>query len=219
MRSTLIILCSAVTTVITAQGLDVRNGLPNWGVDTIQQHYLPDWQGTHLPTEGIQWTWDLDSIGFVFEGEVIDTVWHHSEHIPPSAGGAFSVFSMRNQRYTFYHLNADTLVEDSAWAFLQGTTEIGHPAVPLCWQAQHLGDTLWYFEQLAGLQRMTTYRAHLSLRTPWMPWTELLVFEDRVLDFIIYRIHRREDLVREVARYVVGDGLYLMWPSGIERSR
>ena len=60
---------------------------------------------------------------------------------------------------------------------------------------------------------MTTYRAHLSLRTAWMPWTELLVFEDRVLDIITYRIHRREDLVREVARYVVGDGLYLVWPA------
>ena len=56
------------------------------------------------------------------------------------------------------------------------------------------------------------HRAHLSLRTPRMPRTELLVFEGRVLDFITYRIHRREDLVREVARYVVGDGLYLVWP-------
>ena len=213
MRSTLVILSSIVATVITAQGLDVRSGLPNWGVDTIQQHYLPDWQGTHLPTEGTHWTWDLDSIDFVFEGEVIDTVWHHSEHTLPSSGGAFSVFSMQNQRYTFYHLNADTLVEDSAWAFIQGTTEIGYPAGPLCWQGQQLGDTLWYFDQLAGLQRMTTYRAHLSLRTAWMPWSELLVFEDRVLDIITYRIHRREDLVREVARYVVGDGLYLMWPA------
>ena len=45
-----------------------------------------------------------------------------------------------------------------------------------------------------------------------MPWTELLVFEDRVLDIITYPIHRWNDLVREVARYVVGDGLYLVWP-------
>ena len=41
MRSTLVILACIVTTVITAQGLDVRSGLPNWGVDTIQRHYLP----------------------------------------------------------------------------------------------------------------------------------------------------------------------------------
>ena len=45
-----------------------------------------------------------------------------------------------------------------------------------------------------------------------MPWTELLVFEDRIGDHLTYRIHRREDLVREVARYVVGDGLYVNWP-------
>ena len=46
-----------------------------------------------------------------------------------------------------------------------------------------------------------------------MPWTELLVFEDRVLDIITYPIHRWNDLVHEVARYVVGDGLYLVWPA------
>lgn len=85
----------------------------------MQLHYLPDWQGTHLPTEGTHWTWDLDTVDFTFEGEVVDTVWHHSDSLPPAAGGTFSVFSMRNQRYTFYHLNADTLVEDSAWAFMQ----------------------------------------------------------------------------------------------------
>lgn len=213
MRSALIILCSAVTTVTMAQGIDVRSGLPNWGVDTVEQYYLPDWQGTHLPIASTRWVWDLDSVDLTFEGEVNDTVWHHSEHVPPTAGGAFSIFTMRNQRYTFYHLNADTLVEDSAWACIQGTTEIGHPAVPLCWQGQQLGDTLWYFDQLAGLQRMTTYRAHLSLRTAWVPWTELLVFEDRIGDHITFRIHRRDDLVREVARYVVGDGLYLVWPA------
>lgn len=33
---------------------------------------------------------------------------------------------------------------------------------------------------------MTTYRAHLSLRTAWMPWIEAVVFEDRVLDHITY---------------------------------
>jgi hypothetical protein len=39
-----------------------------------------------------------------------------------------------------------------------------------------------------------------------------VVFEDRILDQITYRIHRREDLVRELARYHVLDGLYLNWP-------
>ena len=209
MRATLVTSCCAVASALCAQPIDVRSGLPNRGTDAVQLHYLPDWQGTHLPTEGTHWTWDLDTVDFTFEGEVVDTVWHHSDSLPPAAGGTFSVFSMRNQRYTFYHLNADTLVEDSAWAFMQGTTEVGYPAVPLCWQGQQLGDTLWYFDQLAGLHRMTTYRAHLSLRTAWMPWMDAVVFEDRILDHITYRIHRRQDLVREAARYVVGDGLYV----------
>lgn len=213
MRMTLAAFGYLTGAVLQGQGLDLRSGLPNWGTDPVRLHYLPDWQGEHLPTHGTQWTWDLDTVDLISEGEFIDTVWHHSESVPPSDGGLFSIFSMRNQRYTFYHLHGDTLVEDSAWAFVQGTTEIGYPPTPLCWHGQHLGDTLRYFDRMAGVERMTTYRAHLSLRTAWMPWTELLVFEDRVLDFITYRIHRPEDLVREVARYVVGDGLYLVWPA------
>ena len=91
-------------------------------------------------------------------------------------------------------------MEDSAWAFIQGTTDIGHPAVPLCWQGQQLGDTLRYFDRMAGVERMTTYRAHLSLLTAWMAWTNAIVFEDRIGEYITYRIHRRDDLVRELAR-------------------
>ncbi len=212
MRTTLGTICCAATAVLQAQAIDLRSGLPTWGTDTVRLYYMPDGTGDHLPTEGNRWTWDLDPVDFAFEGEVIDTVWHHSESVPPSAGGPFSVFSMRNQRYTFYHLHADTLVEDSAWAFVQGTTEVGYPAVPLCWQGQQVGDTLWYFDQIAGMERMTTYRAHLSLRTAWLPWTEAVVFEDRIGDHITYRIHRRNDLVREIGRYTVGDGLYLGTP-------
>ena len=43
---------------------------------------------------------------------------------------------------------------------------------------------------------------------------DLVVFEDRILDFTTYRIHRRDDLVREVARYKAMDGLYISWPPG-----
>jgi hypothetical protein len=103
-------------------------------------------------------------------------------------------------------------VEDSAWLLTQGTTEIHYPAIPLCWQGQQVGDTLWYFDALAGLERMTTLRATLDLRLPWGSLADLLVFEDRILDHITYRIHRKEDLVRELARYPLGDGLYVSWP-------
>lgn len=212
MRITLAIAFYAITVMLHAQGIDVRSGLPNWGVDTVRLHYLPERQGGHLPTDGTVWTWDLDPADLTFEGECVDTVWHHSDLVGPSSGGAFSVFSRRNQRYTFYHLNGDTLVEDSAWAYVQGTTEVGYPAVPLCWQGQQLGDTLRYFDQMAGIERMTTYRAHLSLRTAWLSSSDLLVFEDRILDHITYRIHSRNDLVRELGRYHVGDGLYLSLP-------
>ncbi|MCU0318538.1 MAG: hypothetical protein MUE88_00450, partial [Flavobacteriales bacterium] len=142
-----------------------------------------------------------------------DTVWYHSTTTSPLQGGTFSAYELNEHRYSFFHVHADTLFEDSAWVITQGTSEIHYPSIPLCKASQQLGDTLRYFDRVAGVERMTTYRAHLSLRTAWMPWTELLVFEDRVLDFITYRIHRRDDLVREVARYVVGDGMYLVWPA------
>ena len=78
----------------------------------------------------------------------------------------------------------------------QGTTEVHYPSIPLCKNDQQQGDTIRYFDHKAGVERMTTYRAHLSLRTPWMPWTELLVFEDRVFE----GVQRLEDLVQLICR-------------------
>lgn len=199
-------------TQVHAQSIDLRAGLPNWGVDTTVIYYLPEPPDAPLAVDGEHWQWDLDSVHWVLEGERVDTVWHHSETIPPAQGGAFSVYDQAYQRYTFYHLHADTLVEDSAWVLSQNTTEIGYPAIPMCWHAQEVGDTLWYFDRLAGVDRMTSLRATLDLKTPWGTLTGLVVFEDRIQDFITYRIHRREDLVRELARYKPGDGLYAAWP-------
>ena len=177
--------------VLCAQGLDVRAGLPTWGVLPTANHYLPDWQGEHLPIAGTHWKWDLDPIAFVFEGEGADTVWHNSADIPPQDGGPISAYERAEQRYSFFHLNGDTLVEDSAWVLAGGTTEVGYPVIPLCWQGQQLGDTLWYFDQAANMERFTCFRATLDLRTPWGELYDLAVFEDRILDHITYRIHRR----------------------------
>ena len=122
-----------------AQPVDLRAGLPDWGVDSIALHYLPDRQGEHLPTIGDHWTWVLDSVNWMHDGQSADTVWHHSETQPPAQGGAFSVYDRLSQRYSFFHVSADTLVEDSAWVLIQGTTEVGYPPVPLCWQGEQVG--------------------------------------------------------------------------------
>ena len=198
--------------LVHAQSIDLRAGLPNWGIDTAISYYLPERPDAPLTVVGEHWQWDLDSVYWVLEGERVDTVWHHSETISPAQGGAFSVYDQAYQRYTFYHLNADTSVEDSAWVISHGTPEVGAPPVPHCWQGQVLGDTLRYFDELALMDRITTLRATLDLKTPWGTLTGLVVFEDRILDFITYRIHRRHDLVRELASYKPGDGLYLAWP-------
>lgn len=215
MRSSALV-CFTVLWSVTdanAQGLNLRAGLPAHGVFPLKSFYTAVPVPEMLDTAGTQWTWDLMARTWELGMESADTVWHHSTTTSPLQGGTFSAYELNEHRYSFFHVHADTLFEDSAWVISQGTTEIHYPSIPLCMTGQQLGDTLRYFDRVAGVERMTTYRAHLSLRTPWMPWTELLVFEDRVLDFITYRIHRREDLVREVARYVVGDGLYLVWPA------
>jgi hypothetical protein len=196
-----------------AQGLDLRAGLPAHGVFPMRSFYTAVPVPEMLDTAGTQWRWDLMARSWEIGMESADTVWYHSTTTSPLQGGTFSAYELNEHRYSFFHVHADTLFEDSAWVITQGTSEIHYPSIPLCKASQQLGDTLRYFDRVAGVERMTTYRAHLSLRTAWMPWTELLVFEDRVLDFITYRIHRRDDLVREVARYVVGDGMYLVWPA------
>ncbi len=195
-----------------AQPVDLRTGLPQWGAYNTRHHYLADWQGEHLPTTGTQWTWELDSLNWISDGEASDTVWHHSATISPAEGGSFSVYDQHYQRFGFFHLNADTLVEDSAWVISQGTTEIHTPATPLCWQGQIPGDGLQWHDPAAGVDRSTRFRATLNMVGPWGVMNDLLVFEDRIVDHITYRIHRKEDLVREVARYVVLDGLYVRWP-------
>lgn len=198
--------------VLQAQPIDLQAGLPSFGAHSIAHHYLPDWQGEHLPVGGTHWSWALDSVNWIFHGEAADTVWHHSASRSPQQGGNFSVYEHYYLTYRFHHLRADTLVEDSAWVTSQGTTEVRHPSVPLCWQGQALGDSVVWHDLVSGVDRSTRYRATLDLRTPWGVLPGLVVFEDRILDQITYRIHRREDLVRELARYHVLDGLYLNWP-------
>ena len=199
--------------LVHAQHLDLQAGIPAPGVYPLKSFYAPVTVPELLDTAGTSWSWDLMARSWELGAETADTVWHHSATVGRLQGGDFSAYELNEHRYSFFHVSADTLFEDSAWVITQSTTEVHYPSIPLCYNDQQLGDTIRYFDQKAGVERMTTYRAHLSLRTPWMPWTELLVFEDRVLDFITYRIHRREDLVREVARYVMGDGLYLVWPA------
>ena len=196
-----------------AQPLALHTAIPSPGVYPLKSFYTAVPVPELLDTAGTTWTWDLMARTWELGAETADTVWHHSTTESPLQGGAFSAYELNEHRYSFFHVRADTLFEDSAWVLTNGSTELHHAAVPLCWQGQQLGDTAWYTDHHAGVERMTTLRAHLSLRTPWMPWTDLLVFEDRVNDFITYRIHRRDDLVREVARYVVGDGVYMVWPA------
>jgi hypothetical protein len=213
MRSLLYALGCCMCMIVHAQQIDLRAGLPAPGITPLKSFYTAVPVPEMLDTSGTQWKWDLMPCTWELGMESADTVWHHSTTTSPLQGGTFSAYELNEHRYSFFHVHADTLFEDSAWVITQGTTEIHYPSIPLCKAGQQLGDTLRYFDRVAGVERMTTFRAHLSLRTAWMPWTELLVFEDRVLDFITYRIHRRKDLVREVARYVVGDGLYLVWPA------
>ena len=197
----------------SAQTLDLRNALPQWGTYTTDHHYLPDWQGEHLPTSGDHWIWKLDSLNWTFESEHSDTVWQHSKTIAPKDGGPFSIYRQRDQRHSFYHLNGDTLLQDSAWALIEGTTEIYDPPSPLCWHGQALGDSLQWLDLTAITARTTKFKATLTLITPWGELNDLIVFEDRFLDYITYRIHRRDDPVREIGRYEVQDGLYLNWLS------
>lgn len=213
MRAPLCLLVCCAGASVHAQQLDLRTGIPAAGVYPLKSFYTAVPVPELLDTAGTTWNWDLMPRTWELGAETADTVWHHSTTESPLQGGAFSAYELNEHRYSFFHVRADTVFEDSAWVLTQGTTEIHYPSIPLCKAGQQLGDTLRYFDRVAGVERMTTYRAHLSLRTPWMPWTDLLVFEDRVSDFITYRIHRRDDLVREVARYVVGDGLYLVWPA------
>lgn len=196
----------------TTNTVDVRNGLPSWGTHRLERFYYMEGLGEQLPTAGTHWNWDLDSVTWHSEGEGADTVWHHNASVSPAQGGAFSVYEIAEQCIAFHRLNGDTLVEDSTWVLTQGNTDIWFPPVPYCWQGQTLGDTLWYFDGNAGLRRFTTFRATLDLQLPWGRMEDLLVFEDRILDHIRYRIHRKEDLVRELARYHVQDGVYLRWP-------
>jgi hypothetical protein len=212
MRAPLCLLVCCAGALVHAQQLDLRTGIPAAGVYPLKSFYTAVPVPELLDTAGTTWTWDLMPRTWELGAETADTVWHHSTTESPLQGGPFSAYELNEHRYSFFHVRADTLFEDSAWVITQGTTEIHYPSIPLCKAGQQLGDTLRYFDRVAGVERMTTYRAHLSLRTPWMPWSDLLVFEDRVNDFITYRIHRRDDLVREVARYVVGDGLYMVWP-------
>lgn len=213
MRSLLYALGCCMCMIVHAQQIDLRAGLPAPGTTPLKSFYTAVPVPEMLDTAGTRWKWDLMPRTWELGMESADTVWHHSATVRPAEGGPFSAYELNEHRYSFFHVHADTLFEDSAWVLTQGTTEVHYPSIPLCKNGQQLGDTLRYFDRVAGVGRMTTYRAHLSLRTPWMPWSDLLVFEDRVNDFITYRIHRSEDLVREVARYVAGDGLYLVWPA------
>lgn len=212
MRTFLALALHGFAVVLSAQGIDLHTGLPNWGLHTSSHHYLPDWQGAQLPTVGTHWSWQLDSVAWVDEGLFSDTVWHHSASLAPKDGGNFSVYDQHYLTYRFYHASGDTLMEDSAWVISQGTTEINYPPVPVCWQGQTLGDSTAWYDQVSGVDRHTCFRATLDLRTPWGELNGLLVFEDRVLEHVTYRIHRPDDLVRELARYVVLDGLYVNWP-------
>ena len=207
----LLVCCSALR--VQAQPLDLDGGLPAHGVYPMKSFYAPVTVPEMLDTAGTNWTWDLMARTWELGAETADTVWYHSATVSPLEGGALSAYELNEHRYSFFNVVADTLFEDSAWVLTNGTTEIHDSRVPLCWQGQHIGDTARYFDHLAGVERMTTYRADLRMRTPWMPWTDLVVFEDRALNFIAYRIHRREDLVRELARYVAGDGVYMVWPA------
>ncbi len=58
----------------------------------MAHHYLPDWQGAHLPVVGTHWSWALDSVNWVFQGEAADTVWHHDASTSPWKWGNFSVY-------------------------------------------------------------------------------------------------------------------------------
>ncbi len=196
----------------TTASVDLRNGLPTWGTHEVERFYYIDALGERLPTHGTAWHWELDSVAWHREGEDAHTVWHHSAERTPAQGGAFSVYEVGKQCISFHRLNGDTLVEDSTWVLTQGYTDIWFPTIPYCWQGQALDDTLWYYDGNAGLRRFTTFRARLDLQLPWARVENLLVFEDRILDHIRYRIHRKEDLVRELARYHVQDGMYLRWP-------
>ncbi len=196
-----------------AQGLHLRAALPAPGITPLKSFYTAVPVPEMLDTAGTRWFWDLMSRTWELGMETADTIWHHSATISPAQGGNFSAYELNEQRYSFFHLNADTLVEDSTWSLTQGTTEIHDPAIPMAWQGQQLGDTLWYFDRIAGAKRMTTLRATLDLKMPWGTVNDLLVFEDRVADYINYRIHRGRDLALELARYVVGDGLYVVWPA------
>lgn len=210
--SALVLTC----TLSNAQTISLRDGFPDRGAYTVPQHYLRDFEGVYLPTTGEHWTWDLDSVEWVNAGEGVDTVWHHDETKAPTQGGLFSVFSSLEHCYNFFHVQGDTLLQDSAWWVTQGTTQVEYAPSPLCWQGQVPGDSIRWNDPLSGVDRCTRFRGMLDLRTPWGRRDSLLVFEEHMLDFITFRIHRKEDLVREVARYKVQDGLYLRWP-GMER--
>lgn len=41
-------------------------------------------------------------------------MWHHSATVGPLQGDALSAYELNEHRYSFFHVSADTLFEDSA---------------------------------------------------------------------------------------------------------